>query len=202
MGWLPLPPGGVSHPRVAPDQPIARRTLLRFAGMSGGLLAISRLRLPAAAVAEVAPVSPGDRFQVLSATDARIVSAIGDRITDTGDPGMPRFGDTSALRTIDTALLQLPRDAVTQLHYALLLFEYGPPLFSLRLSTFRRLGDAAKDEYLAGWEQSRYELRRIAFRALKNLALLGYYAQDATWQRIHYQGPWVPRPRRVMSGQP
>jgi hypothetical protein len=138
-------------------------------------------------------------LRALSPVDARILAAIGERITFTGDPSMPRFGDTAALLTVDTALRQLPPDVPRQLHGALLLFEYGPPLFARRWSRFTNLDTAAQDEYLAGWEASAYELRRIAFRAVKNLAMLGYYAEDATWGGIHYGGPWAPRPRRVMS---
>ncbi|HUI27235.1 MAG TPA: hypothetical protein VL403_14225 [Candidatus Kryptonia bacterium] len=183
------------------DAPIARRTFLRFAGLGAGLLTVSRLRL-SPALAEVAQGAlRNPPLQILSPTDARILGAIADRITFTGDASMPRFADTPGLTTIDTALRQLPRDTVTQLHYALLLFEFGPPLFALRLSKLTDLSDAAKDAYLSGWEHSSYELRRVAFRAVKNLSLLGYYSQDATWQGIHYQGPWVPRPRRVVIGE-
>ena len=165
------------------------------------MLTISRLR-PMPALAEVAQDALRNAsLRVLSPTDARILGAIADRITFTGDASMPRFADTPGLTTIDTALRQLPHDTITQLHYALLLFQYGPPVFALRLSRFTDLGDAAKDAYLTGWEQSSYELRRVAFRAVKNLSLLGYYSEDATWQGIHYQGPWVPRQRRVVTGE-
>jgi hypothetical protein len=101
----------------------------------------------------------------------------------TGDPAMPRFGDTAGLAAIDTALLQLPPATAGQLHWALVLFEYGPPIFAARFSTFTGLSDEAKDDYLAGWEQSRFEVRRTAFRALKNLSMLGYYAQAAARDR-------------------
>jgi len=182
------------------DRPIARRTLFRAAGLSAGWFTISRLRLPAALAETSSGFAEQKSLRALSATDARILGAIADRITFTVDPSMPRFADTPGLTTIDTALLQLPRDTVTQLHYALLLFEYGPPLFAWRLSIFTNLSDEAKDRYLEGWEQSDSDLRRLAFRAVKNLALLGYYAQDSTWPGIHYQGPWVPRPRRLVTG--
>jgi len=182
------------------DPAIKRRTFFRFAGMSAGLAALSRLRLPAMATAEEPPPAGSRALRVLSEQDARIMVAIADRITFTGDPAMPRFRDTPGLVTIDTALLQLPPDVPQQLHVGLLLFEYGPPLFARRWSTFTALGAADQDAYLAGWEQSRYEFRQLAFRAVKNLALLGYYAQDATWPGIHYGGPWAPRPRRVVVG--
>ncbi len=162
------------------------------------MIALSRLR-PPAALAVPAAAARSVTLRVLRPGDAHVLRVVADRITFTGDPAMPRFGDTAGLLTIDTALLQLPVGTADQLHWGLLLFQYGPPLFDLRLSTFTGLSDEAKDGYLTGWEQSRFETRRLVFRALKNLSLLGYYAQDATWKGIHYGGPWVPRPRRVIG---
>ncbi len=178
------------------DPAIRRRTFFRVAGMSAGLLAVSRLRPAAVAHADQGTATGSKALRVLGPRDAQIMEAIADRITFTGDDAMPRFRDTAGLVTIDTALLQLPPDVPQQLHVGLLLFEYGPPLFARRWSRFTSLGDEDKDAYLAGWEQSRYEFRQLAFRAVKNLAMLGYYSQDATWKGIHYSGPWAPRPPR------
>ena len=177
------------------DSPLSRRGFLR---MSGGLLALSRLRaLPAAAQA-VTPAA-GAALRVLSPRDARILSAIAERMTFTGDPDMPRFGDTPALRSIDTALLQLPPEVPQQLSYALLLFEYAPPLFLGRASTYTGLAPQWQDLYLDGWAGSRFHTCRLAFQAFKNLSMLGYYSQDATWPAIHYTGPWAPKPPRVIA---
>lgn len=177
------------------DSPLTRRSLLRTGGMSAALLALSRLRaLPATAQA-TAPA--GAALRVLSPRDARILSAIGERMTFSGDPGLPRFADTAALSTIDTALLQLPAGDAQRLSWALLLFEYGPPLFLGRPSTFSGLTAQWQDAYLAGWADSRFHTRRIAFQAFKNLTMLGYYSQDATWPAIHYGGPWAPKGRPV-----
>jgi hypothetical protein len=112
---------------------------------------------------------------------------------------MPLFSATAGLASIDAALAGMHDDVVTQLHYALLLFEYGPPVFSGHFSTFSGLEAAAQDEYLRGWAESRFATRRLVFQALKNLSYFGYYSQDATWKGIHYDGPWVPRPRRIGS---
>jgi hypothetical protein len=178
---------------VALDVSLSRRGFLR---MSAALLALSRLRaMPAHAQAAV----PADgALRVLSPRDARILGAVAERITFSGEPEMPRFGDTAALQTIDTALLQLPPDVPRQLSIALLLFEYGPPLFIGKPASFTGLTPQWQDLYLDGWEQSRFHTRRIGFQAVKNLSMLGYYAQDETWPAIHYSGPWAPKPRRVI----
>jgi hypothetical protein len=181
--------------RVRFGHPIGRRAFLGLAGFGAAMVALSRLRMAPAAVAAQARHG----LRVLRSNDARVLTAIADRMVHTGDPSMPRFGDTPGIFTVDTALLQLPAETSRQLHWALLLFEYAPPVFSLRFSTFTGLSDEAKDDYIAGWAESRFLTRQFAFRALKNLSLLGYYAQDATWKGIHYGGPWVPRPRRVIE---
>jgi hypothetical protein len=173
--------------------PIGRRTFLWTAGMSAGLLTLSRLRVVPSALA-TEPTGAA-ALRVLGPSDARILAAIADRMTDTGEASMPRFADTAALQTIDTALRQLPPDVTQQLSWALWLFEYAPPLLIGKLSTFTGFTPEWQDVYLTTWEQSRFQLRRVAFQALKNLSFLGYYAQDATWKGIHYQGPWVPGPR-------
>lgn len=162
--------------------------------MSAGLIALSRLRL-------VAPVGAIEHraLRALDAEDARILGALAERMVFTGDPEMPRFADTDALATVDIALLQCPEEIRTQLHWGLRIFEYGPPVFSARLSTFTGLDADGQDEYLRAWSESRFPTIRLAFQAFKNLSYLGYYSQDATWKGIHYDGPWAPKPRRVVE---
>jgi hypothetical protein len=158
-----------------------------------GLLAASQLRLPTALAA-----STGLALHVLSPSEAHIFAALADRITFTGDGSMPRFRDTSGLRTVDTALRQLDADTAGQFRGALVLFQYGPPFAGVAFSTFTNLKEEDQDTYLRRWEGSRFETPRLAFHAFKNLAMLGYYADDSTWKGIHYGGPWAPRPRRVL----
>jgi hypothetical protein len=130
---------------------------------------------------------------VLSAREAEILTAIVERMVDSGDPAMPAVRDTHAIATIDRALTSADTAVVTQLRWLLTLFEYGPPLLELQMGRFTGLSPEQQDDYLRGWASSRLQTRRLAFRALKNLAMLGYYTQDATWRPIHYDGPWVPR---------
>jgi len=139
---------------------------------------------------------PDGELRVLSPRDAAIFAAVAARMTDTGDPRMPRFADTPALLTVDRALLHLDEDQQRQLGIALKLFEYGPPLFDFRFARFTELAPEEQDAHVAGWRDSRFETRRLAYRAMKNLSFLGYYSQDATWAGIHYLGPVIPRPRR------
>jgi hypothetical protein len=168
---------------------LSRRSFLRYSALTAGLLAVSRLRLTPALAAQSAAVP---EFHVLTPHQADVMTAVVERITFTGTDTMPTVRNTHAIVTIDQALLQL--DPTVQS-----LFQWGPPLFQLKLSTFTGLTPEERDSYLQGWATSRSSTRRLGFRALKTLSMLGYYSQDATWKGIHYDGPWVPRPRRVIE---
>lgn len=172
-----------------------RRTFLRAGGFSAAMLALGRLRAGAMPGAAAAPAG----LRVLSPDDARILAAVAERMTFTGDPAMPRFAQTDGLHTIDVALRQMPPEVTEQLSWALWLVEVSPPLTIGRLARFTGLDAEWQDIALSGWAESRFQIRRIVFQALKNLAMLGYYAQDATWAGIRYGGPWAPRPRRVVA---
>ncbi len=175
---------------------VTRRGFLHLAGFSAAMLALSRLRPLPAARADAGGADAG--LTVLAPADARVLAAVASRITRTGDPAMPRFTDTDGLRTIDTALRQLPPDVPHQLSWGLWLFEWGPPLCIGKPSRFTALDAAWQDVYVADWADSRLQVRQQLFQALKNLSMFGYYTQDATWNGIHYGGPVVPRPRRVV----
>lgn len=138
-------------------------------------------------------------LRVMSKRDAAIFLALAERMVFTGDPAMPGFRDTNGLATVDTALLQLPADLYRQFHYGLLAFEYMPPVMIRRLARFTRLSTAEQDRYLDAWARSTWETCRAGFDAFKNLSMLGYYADERTWRGIHYDGPWVPRPRRWVA---
>lgn len=177
------------------DPTLGRRSFLRLTGMSAGLIAVSQLRLPASAAAG----GTARRLNVLQPTEARIFAAVADRITFTGDPDMPRFRDTAGLHTVDTALRQLAPDVAQQFRGALRLFQYAPPFAGIAFATFTNLREADQDACLRAWERSRFQTPRLAFNAFKNLAMLGYYADDATWKGINYGGPWAPKPRRRLA---
>ena len=73
----------------------------------------------------------------------------------------------------------------------LIIFQWAPPVLQLKLTTFTAMSPDDQDAYIRSWQGSRSETRKLAFHALKNLSVLGYYSQDATWKGIHYDGPWT-----------
>ncbi|HVO24098.1 MAG TPA: gluconate 2-dehydrogenase subunit 3 family protein [Candidatus Margulisiibacteriota bacterium] len=179
-----------------PHWTLSRRSFLRYSAVTAGLLTLSRLRMAPALAVQAATAT---ELRVLTPHQADILTAIVERITFTGADTMPAVHDTQAIVTIDQALLQLDPSVQSQVGWLLRLFQWGPPVFQLKFRTFTGLTPEERDSYLQGWATSRSSTRRLAFRALKNLSMLGYYSQDATWKGIHYDGPWLPRPRRVIE---
>jgi hypothetical protein len=154
-------------------------------GGSAGLAGIAGLRaLPAAADP---PASGADAF--FSAGERQILAAVVARMVDTGDPRAPALEDTRALDVIDGACAALAPELTKPLPLALRLFEWWPFLFELRFRRFSDLAPEAQDASLTGWMQSRFAIRRTAFLALRNLAMLGWWSQDETWPLIGYRGP-------------
>jgi len=173
---------------------VSRRAFLRWTAVSAGLLTVSRLRLPPPVAAACASGTP-----VLTPAQTEILTVIVERMVYSGAPDMPAVRDTRALETIQQALVQLDSATQSQLSWLITLFEWAPPLLQLKLHRFTKLSPDEQDAYLRDWATSHVETRRIAFQALKNLSVLGYYSQDATWKGIHYDGPWLPMPRRVLA---
>jgi hypothetical protein len=58
-------------------------------------------------------------------------------------------------------------------------------------SRFTKLPREARQEALMSWGESRFVLRRQAFAALKMTTCVVYFAADASWKPIGYDGPWM-----------
>jgi hypothetical protein len=168
---------------------ISRRGFLQLAGSGAALAALARLpALPALAAA------PGDGAAAFFSADEReILTHVVERMVDSGLPGAPRVRDSGAVACIDRLCLALDPELVRPLPLLLRAVEWGPYLFELRFSRFTALPDDAKDASLRGWMTSSIGLRRLGFQALKNLSMLGWYSQEASWPAIGYAGPLLAR---------
>jgi hypothetical protein len=100
--------------------------------------------------------------------------------------------DTAAVPTIAALCQRLDPGVVGQLSLALRLFEYGPILFDFTFARFSQMTPDQRDASLECWMRSRLAIRRLAFLALRNLSMLGYWSQPETWPLIGYQGPLLP----------
>jgi hypothetical protein len=148
---------------------------------------------PRAAAGTLPSLAATDPGRFFDARETEILTQIAERMVDTGMPEAPPLRATGAVETIDRLCRGLDPALTTPLPLALRLFEWGPYVFDWKLARFTQLSDADKDASLAGWMTSRFATRRLAFYALRNLSLLGYWSQDATWPLIGYAGPLLPR---------
>ena len=165
-----------------------RRGFLRLLGSGAALATLSRLPgVPATARA----ATTGGRF--FDEPQTEILTHVVERMVASGEPDAPRVRDSGAIATIDALCASLAPELTGPLPALLRLVEWGPPLFELRFSRFSRLAAHEQDASLRGWMQSRIGLRRTAFLALRNLAMLGWYAQDESWPGVGYLGPLLGR---------
>lgn len=179
---------------MTPEARLSRRGFLALAGSGSALAALARL--PAAALAAPAAGSaPASAF--FSAYEAEILTQVVERIVDSGLPDAPRVRESAAVATIDRLCAGLDPALTEPLPALLRAVEWGPYLFDWTFSRFTALDAAGKDASLRGWMTSRFALRRLGFQALKNLSLLGWYAQDESWPAIGYRGPLIARREAV-----
>ncbi len=169
-----------------------RREFLRASGAAAGLAAIARMPLLPATAAAVGEPAAGPAF--FSTAEREILGAIVARMVDTGLPDAPTIEAIGALDVIDGACAALDPVVSEPLPLALRLVEWWPFLFELRFRRFTRLAPEEQDESLAGWMRSRLGVRRMAFLALRNLAMLGYWSREETWPLIGYRGPLLGDP--------
>ncbi len=105
-----------------------------------------------------------------------------------GDADPP--SNARALKRMDVLLGKLPRWTRLELWGALWILELSPPALGLGLTGFARLDLAGRTAALGRW-QTGPDWARPLFLGLKELCLLGRYADASAWSAIGYGGPRV-----------
>jgi hypothetical protein len=170
---------------------------LRLAGATAAFSALAQLQLTPAAGAAAGEPAPGERF--FDDAETEILTQLMQRVVETGLPEAPRVRDTRAVATVDQVCRGLDPAISSLLPWGLLLVEWSPLLFDLRLARFTKLGPDEQDASLRSWTTSRLALRRTAFLGLRNLCFFGWYSQPEVWSLIGYQGPLLPRAAAVRA---
>ncbi len=182
------------HDREHGWRRLTRRAFLRDAGLTASLAALAQL--PAGQLGCAAEPKDAPGSGLLSPDETEVLTQIVERMVDSDDPRAPAVRETGAIAAIDRLLGQLDPALTSDLPLALHLFEWGPIVFDLTFSRFTRMSAAEQDASIRCWMTSRLELRRQGYAALRNLAFIGYYSQDAAWRGIGYQGPLIARRTR------
>lgn len=126
-------------------------------------------------------------FRVFTLSEARTLKAVVKRMVgaDEGDLDDEHVG--SALAVMDAYVAALPSSLQGRLRSAIRLFESAPLVFIGRPARFSRLSPSSQDAYIRTWAGSRFSLRRLVFRSLRDLALMGYYGQPSPRKSIGYR---------------
>jgi len=157
-----------------------RRTLLQ-AGIAGGaLLAIGGIALVAGRDAE------RDRATVVRA----VVPAILDgALPDGGDARLAAIDRCT--HSVGVAVSQLAPSAQQELAQLFALLASAPGRIALaRVDTpWERAGTTEVAAFLEAWRNHRIMLFRTGYVALHKLVLGSWYADEASWAAIGYDGP-------------
>lgn len=131
---------------------------------------------------------PGFPGEVLSTWHAHVLIAAAEALlpTDT-DPAQI----AAIPGRIDRYLVGMPPKVKREAKAMLGLIEHGTTPLGGELHRFTRIPPAAREQFLVSLE-AHGGLRSQAYRGLRDLVMLGYYQQPATWPAIHYEGPRVP----------
>jgi D-cysteine desulfhydrase len=133
------------------------------------------------------PPLPGWRGEVLARWEAEVVTAAAEALL--GSDATPQeIGEVAA--RVDRYLATMPVEVQREVHALIAVVEHGTPL-GLALSRFTELGRAAREAYLSGLAGKGGLLAQV-YGGLRDLVMLGYYQQPATFAAIGYDGPRQP----------
>ena len=129
------------------------------------------------------PKSVARRLQTLSPWQYVVIDAFGTRVLAPEQADVADFADGYMLGLADSDRDDLLRFVAYLEHIA--------PLAAGHVSRFSSLGPLAQDDVVHSLQQSKVDLLRAGFQALKALSMMAYYKQPSSWQAIGYTGPVV-----------
>jgi len=173
----------------SPPDLTTRRSVLKKGLLGGALLALGGAGLLATRGTRRVPL-PKEPLTVLSADEFAVVHAIAERVL-APRPGAPTVDQLNVGYTVDVILSRAGEDVRKELKQLLGLFENGLAgfLFGGRTKPFTQLAPEAQDDVLREWRDSRLELRRTGYQALRTLVGAAYYSSKDSYAAVGYPGP-------------
>jgi hypothetical protein len=164
-----------------------RRDVLKKGFLGGALLAVAGGGALALRKGK-AVVLPSAGLLAFDPREYAIFSAIAQRVAPNGPAGL---SPAEVARNADAILAKAPPGAQKDVKQLLRLFESALAgfLFGARTTPFIRLPSEEQDRVLAEWRDSRWQVRRTGYQALRSLALAGYYSSPLSWPQAAYPGP-------------
>jgi hypothetical protein len=134
-------------------------------------------------------LAPGEVAIALSAKELCVARSLVDALAPGGE-GWPGGVALGLHQRVDEQVWAADTDMARDLRAALQLLEHVPPLLGHygRFSSLSR--EARVDVFERLLDSHRDVLAQVAV-GLKQLVQMLYYAEDAVWPHIGYDGPWI-----------
>jgi hypothetical protein len=168
------------------QQELSRRQFVKQAALFAA--GFSVLGFLPAGCASSPPPGP---LKVLTPKEYAIAQAVFSTLIPSLGSGDPTIQEVGAIEFFDAYLATDRPDVAKQLKQVLSIVEYAPLISAFPPRRFTTMAEANREPYLASWRDSRFEFRRTVYVVLRRLAMVSYYRHEATWQTLHYDGPWV-----------
>jgi hypothetical protein len=172
---------------MTPMTPIDRRGFLRTT--AGGTIAIAVASILPAGCAHEYPQAARDGHRLLALTEKEY--AVARAAAEAMLYGVPVTA-ASVAALIDRELALVGDPIRSDMKTVLNLMEHATSL-GLHIHRFTALASAKRLRYLDTWAQSRFDLRRGAYQALKSFVVYFAYVQDSTRTITQFPGPWPER---------
>ena len=181
---------------MSPDG-LNRRSVLKRGLFGGALLAVGGGTVLAFRGSKLVPVS-AEGLEVLDQVEYSVVAALARRIVVPAKG--PSVDEVRVAFNFDRVLGRASGDARKEVKQLLRLFENALAgfLFGARTAPFTAMSSEAQDEVLREWRDSRLEVRRTGFTALRTIVMASYYGAEQAWPAASYPGP----PMRAIKETP
>lgn len=170
---------------------VSRRVFLRRSLHAAGALALAPGLSIGCAPDDVAR-APAD-LRVLDPDEWVLLDVVADTFIPRGGAFELGARDVDLARRIDAFLADESAAVRRGLSSALLVVEWGSPLVSGRMARFSRLDPDERAACIDALCRSRIGLLRDVYAGLKQLCIFTFYAIDAVWPAVGYDGPWLGR---------
>lgn len=176
------------------DSPrITRRTALKLGVTGGVLLAAGGGAATWFSAGYAHVLGHGDVPIALSTKEFAIVRAIVEALCPPIGT-LPAGNSIGIAQRIDEEIWSADEFTRTQLKQGLQVLEHLPS-FRGYGARFTSLPPTRREQFFLSMLTDRRETFRQIAVAFKQVVQLVYFANEATWASIHYDGPWVPVPR-------
>lgn len=115
-------------------------------------------------------------FRYLSGRDAAVLDAVGEAMFPAGGAIAASARDAGLISYMDDYFSWHSPANRFLMKLLFFLFEHATLVFGPSRRRLSALDPRAREEYLAGWDESRFYLRRMAFQSLRAMVTMAYLA--------------------------